>query len=159
MPIVRRDSARSLTELAQRLYGLGPQDKRISEALKALTAANPGLPADLSTLPPATPIVVPALSRIAMASRAATAMPLDLDLLGIVRYVAEASKKIVAGAQTEAPPAKDAARAEMLQRFAAAQPTFKLGASIPQEADAQKLVSQLQVLTDNAEALVKRHGE
>jgi hypothetical protein len=158
MPIVQRESARNLSELAQRLYGLGAQDTRIAAAVRALTAANPGLPGDLSAMLPTTPIVAPTVSGLAVAPQAAGAMPQDIDVLSLARYVAEASKKIMTAAQSGSPPAQDPTRDEMLQRLAEAQPALKLAPSIPQQVDPQKLANQLQMLTDNIAAFLKRHA-
>jgi hypothetical protein len=158
MPIVQLQSARDLTELAQRLYRLDAHDPRVAQAVKVLAAANPALPPDLSALPPTAPIVAPTVSGLATPPQAASAMPQHLDLLGLVRYVAEASEKIVAAVQAQAPPPQDTARAEMLERIAAAQPAVKPAPSAPQQLDPHKLTAQLQVLTDNAAAFVKRHG-
>jgi hypothetical protein len=158
MPIVQLQSARDLTELAQRLYGLDAHDPRVAQAVKVLAAANPALPRDLSALPPTAPIVAPMVSGLAMAPPAVSAMPQHLDLLSLVRYVAEASEKIVAAAQAEASPTQDTARAEMLERITAALPAFKPAPSAPQQLDPHKLTAQLQVLTDNAAAFLKHHG-
>jgi hypothetical protein len=156
MPIVQRESARNLTELAQRLYGLGPQNRRLTAAVRALTAANPTLPADLSALPPAAPIVAP--SAAGLSPKGTSAMPQDVDLLNLVRSVAKAGGEIVTAAQSGSPPAQDPARAEMLQRFVAAQSGLKLPASVPQQAAPQRLATQLQMLNDSIAAFLKRHG-
>ena len=158
MPIVKLESARNLSELAQRLFGLTAQDTRLATAVKALAAANPSLPADLSTLPPATPIVVPAVSGLMPAPGAASAAPQDINVLNLVRYVADASKKIVAAVGSALPPAQDPARTALLQRLAAMQTALKVTPTAPQQVDPKKLQAQLQVLTDNVERFLKLHG-
>jgi hypothetical protein len=156
MPIFKLQSAKNLTELAQRLYGLTPQDTRLAAAVNALAAANPALPPDLSTLPPSTAVVVPAVSGLTPAPGAVSAAPHDVNFVSLVRFVADASKQIVAAAQSGSAPAQGSDRAKMLQRFAQAQQVLKVTA--PQPVDPTKLQAQLKVLTDNAEAFLKLHG-
>jgi hypothetical protein len=55
MAIVQLGSAKNITELVQRLYEFTATGPRVAMAVKALMAANPNLPADLSRLAPPTP--------------------------------------------------------------------------------------------------------
>jgi cytochrome c556 len=157
MPIVQLQSTKSLTELAQRLYGLAPQDTRLAAAVNALAAANPTLPADLSKLPATTAVVVPAVNGLTLAPGAVSAAPQDVDLVSLVRYVGNASQQIVAAAQSGSPPPA-AGRAAMLQRFADTQLALKTTPTTPQPVDATKLQAQLKALTDNVNAFLKLHG-
>src|SRR5215469_6661634 len=158
MPILKLQSANNLTELAQRLYGLSPQDTRVTAAVNALAAANPTLPADLSKLPPTTAVVVPAVSGLTLAPGAVSAAPQDVDFVNLVRFVGDASKRIVAAAQSGTPPAQGSGRAAMLQRFADAQQTLNVSPTTSQPVDPTKLQAQLKALTDNVDAFVKLHG-
>ena len=158
MAIVKLGSAKNITELAQRLYGLDAQDTRLATAAKALAAANPTLPADLSTLPATTAVVMPAVGGLTPAPGAASAVPQDVDLLDLVRSVGDASARIVTTAESTSAPAPDTARAALLQPFAAAQPALKLVPAAAQEVDPNKLSAQLKVLSGSVEAFVKQHG-
>src|SRR5262244_3897272 len=157
MAIVQLGSVKNITELAQRLYGLTASDTRVATAVKALTAANPNLPADLSSLPPPTLVVVPAVDGLAPAPQA-SAVPQDINLLDLMRSVGNASAQIVTAAESASASAPDTTRAALLQPFAAALPALKLAPAVAQEVDPKKLSAQLKVLSGSVAGFVKQHG-
>ena len=158
MPIVKLESARNLTELAQRLYGLTARDTRIATAARALTAANPHLPDDLSTLPAGTPVVAPAVEGLTLTSGTQSAVPQDARLLELVRFAGEAVNQIVTAAASGRVPAQDSTRAAALQRFAAAQAALKVTPPEPKTVDREKHAARLRTLSGNVETLLKLHG-
>jgi hypothetical protein len=157
MPIVKLESARNLTELAQRLYGLTTGDRRIATAVRALAAANRHLPDDLSRLPPETPIIAPQVEGTRLASGTKSAVPQDVRLLELVRFAGEAVKELVAAAQSGQAPAQASTRAAALERFKAAQAALKL---TPEQkpGDREKHAARLKTFSDSVEAFLKMHG-
>jgi hypothetical protein len=154
MPIVNLQTAHSLTDLAQRLYGLGAQDARLANAMKVLAAANPGLPADLSTLAPTTPIVAPGFGDL-MPVHAASAIPHDVNLLSLANMIRSVGEQILKAAESGSAPVQDP-RIDALQKFAEA--LMKGPSATPQTVDQTKLEAQFKVLSDNVAQFTKRHG-
>lgn len=157
MPIVKLQSAKNLTDLAQRLYGLPAGDARIATAVRALTAASPHLPDDLSTLPPQTPIIAPAIAGLPLASGAQTAVPQEVELLELVSLTGEAVNAIVTAAAAGQAQAQDTTRAAMLQRFAAAQAALNI-APRQKTVSQQQFAARLKTFGDNVAAFLKTHG-
>ncbi len=156
MPIIKLQNARDLKELAQRVFGLAPGDARLAEATKDLAAANPGLPPDLSKLPPSTPINVPPNAGGATpVAGAASARPQDVSLVDLAKLVGEFGKQVVATAASGPAPADDP-RVAVLQRFA-----DSLAKATPpalQAVDPKKLETQFELLAKDVATFAQRYG-
>lgn len=66
--VVQLNQATSLAAIAKRVYGLQATDPQMPAAEKGLAVANPHLTGALGALAPNTPVVVPTLPGVAMAS-------------------------------------------------------------------------------------------
>jgi hypothetical protein len=84
--------AKSVDELAQRIYALPAGDKRVAAAAKAIAAANPHLVGDFGKLSTLTPVIIPSASGVAAPPAAPSGVP-NSRLTDLTNQIAAAATR------------------------------------------------------------------
>ncbi|MFM0336833.1 hypothetical protein [Paraburkholderia fungorum] len=155
MLTVTLQGAKNLTRLAQRIYGLDAADPRVAAAVRAITTANPKLPAALDKAPAETTVMVPTVPGLAFAAGAIPAPGTD-DLVRMASQIPQAIQQLVSAAQSKKPKQSDPTRVAMLKRFADAQSAMNINSVAVTKVDGTSKAGR-QALHENVTAFAKTH--
>ena len=156
MRIAMLQGAKTMSELAQRLYGLKADDPRVAAAAKALENANPTLPKDLGAAPATTTVVAPPINGLTVAAGAASLTPHNAELLQIVGFMSAGVRQMMA-VKAGAPP-QDQGRAAVLERLAQARTALKIAPATVKPVSSADIKRDQKTLDDSIAAFLRSHG-